>query len=300
MPTLQTYKGVYLWEYVPSLALAIVFGVAFALTTLAHTWKIYNTRLWFCSPFAFGGLRKSHHSESTGYSYALIRELTFKYPIVQIVGYIFRALAANNTGSLAFYITQATCLVLPPVLYAASLYMVYSRIVRAVHGEAFSFISPRWTSVIFVVGDLICLNIQGNAAGLLADDDLINAGRGIIIAGLLLQAVIFILFMLCCVLFHVRFRRHLPRTNATTSAPWEASLNMLYATSTLVLARNIFRVFEYAMGKDGFIQKHEWTFYVFDSALMLLVMIGFYIWYPSKLQKPGRDSIIDVDRLLTD
>lgn len=82
------------------------------------------------------------------------------YCIGEIVGYASRAGAYNDTGSLAPYLIQAIFLVIAPVFFAASLYMVYYRIVRAVHGESFSLISPSWTTIIFVTGDLICLNVQ--------------------------------------------------------------------------------------------------------------------------------------------
>jgi len=65
--------------------------------------------------------------------------------------------------------------------------------------------------------------------------------------------------------------------------PWQASLLMLYATSLAILVRNIYRMVEFVMGQDGYLLSREWPTYVFDGALMLLVMIGFYIWYPSQL-----------------
>jgi len=55
MPTLQTYMGVYLWNYVPSLPLAVVFAALFALATILHTWKMVKTKMWFCLPFVIGG-----------------------------------------------------------------------------------------------------------------------------------------------------------------------------------------------------------------------------------------------------
>jgi len=56
MPTLQTYRGVYLWHYIPSLPAAILFAVLFALVTVAHGWKMISTRMWFCAPFVIGGI----------------------------------------------------------------------------------------------------------------------------------------------------------------------------------------------------------------------------------------------------
>ncbi len=69
---------------------------------------------------------------------------------------------------------------------------------------------------------------------------------------------------------------------------------MLYATSLAILVRNIYRMVEFIMGQDGYLLSTEWPTYVFDGALMLLVMIGFFIWYPSDLRPRSRDSMVEL------
>ncbi len=213
------------------------------------------------------------------------------------IGYIVRTLAYNDTGSLVLYLLQAIFLLIPPVLFAASLYMVYSRIVRAVHGESSSLIPPRWTTTIFVVGDFFCLNIQSGGAGLLANPKNAALGNNIIVAGLGLQVLLFAGFMVACRTFHVRFRARLAAAGRTRhDVPWETLLYMLYATSTAILVRNIFRMAEFTTGQDGYLFVNEWTTYVFDGGLMLLVMGGFYAWYPSRLRldKADRGSAVEL------
>jgi hypothetical protein len=51
---------------------------------------------------------------------------------------------------------------------------------------------------------------------------------------------------------------------------------------------------EYIMGQDGYLLRTEWPTYAFDGALMLLVMIGFFLWYPSQLQATGSESLIEL------
>ncbi|MCJ1388816.1 hypothetical protein MMC18_001666 [Xylographa bjoerkii] len=269
MPTLETYHGIYLWRYVPSLPAAITFAILFGLATTAHGWKMVTTRMWFCLPFVIGG-------------------------IFEEIGYIARAAAFNSTGALSPYILQAIFLLLPPVLFAASLYMVYSRVVRAVQGENFSLISPRRTTVIFVLGDFFCLSIQSDGGGLLIKPNTVHVGDCIIVAGLGLQILMFAGFMMCCLSFNIRFRAHIAKTGATSDIPWQSCLNMLYSTSLAVLVRNIYRVIEFIMGQDGYLLSNEWPTYVFDGALMLLVMIGFFIWYPSQLHPSSRDSMVEL------
>ncbi|KAI4679606.1 uncharacterized protein J4E84_008127 [Alternaria hordeiaustralica] len=271
MPALETYKGAYLWKYVPNFAAAITFGILFLVLTLAHTYKAYKHRTWYAIPFITGG---------------------FSEPM----GYACRAIATHHTGALVPFLLQAIFLLLPPCLFAGTLYMVYSRVVRATHGERFSYVSPRWCTRIFIAGDLLCLNIQSTGAGFLPKPKLVNAGNGVIVTGLGLQVLIFAGFMWCCVLFHRKFSLHLRNTGQTVDVPWESVLWMLYGTSVLISIRNIFRLVEFIAGHDGYLNSNEWPVYVFDGVLMLLVMISFYIWYPPQLQleEIGTESMIEL------
>jgi hypothetical protein len=188
------------------------------------------------------------------------------------------------------FLLQSIFLLLPPVLFAASLYMVYARVVRAVDGEQYSPISLRWCTRFFVLGDWFCLNIQSTGAGLLANARLVHTGDGIIVAGLGLQCVMFVGFMYCCVVFHVRFRK----VGSRARVPWQGVLCGLYVNSVLVLVRNTFRLVEYVMGKGSYLFEHEWPIYVFDGALMLGVMVVFLVWYPSRLQTGGEEDMIEL------
>lgn len=214
--------------------------------------------------------------------------------LVEVIGYIARATAYNATGALLPYIVQAIFLLLPPVLFAASLYMVYSRLIRAVQGDRFSLISPRWTTWIFVVGDFLCLSIQSNGSGLLVKAKTATLGNYIIVAGLGIQVLMFAGFILCCLTFNMRFRAHTIQTGGVADVPWQSYLNMLYSTSLLVLARNIYRVIEFIMGQNGWLIQNEWPLFAFDGALMLLVMIIFFIWYPSQLQPSASAPMIEL------
>ncbi|KAH8692878.1 RTA1 like protein-domain-containing protein [Talaromyces proteolyticus] len=272
MPTLETYEGAYLWNYVPSLPLAATFAGIFTLATALHCVKLYKTRHWFTIPFLMGGFS-------------------------EIIGYVSRAASTYNTGNLATYLIQDIFLVIPPLGFAATLYATYSRIVRAIHGEAFSPVPIRWATWIFVVGDLTCFSVQGNAAGLLGNPDLALTGDYIIIAGLILQIIVFVFFITCCVIFNKRMRVHMAKTGTVFNLPWQSWFTMLYMTSAATLIRNIYRVVEFVMqaiDQEGYLLTNEWPLYVFDAALMLFVMTSFYIWYPNTLRAQIRESMTEL------
>lgn len=172
--------------------------------------------------------------------------------------------------------------------------MVYSRIVRAVQGDRFSLITPRWTTRVFVIGDFLTLNVQSTGASLLANEKHTTLGNNIVITGLILQILLFACFIACCTVFHKRFKAHVRLTGFTTNLPWKEAFHMLYWTSGAVLIRNTFRVVEYIQGRDGYLMKKEWPIWVFDGVLMFLVMVVFFIWYPHHFQPNRTESMIEL------
>lgn len=228
-------------------------------------------------------------------TYSYRRLLTDNNTTVELVGYAGRAAAHNSTGTLIPYVLQSTFLLLAPVLFAASLYMTLSRIIRAVDGASFSLIRPTWLTRIFVSGDAFSFIIQASGAGLRVmagtgkSDINPNLGANIIVGGLIFQIIIFGIFMAAALVFNRRFKSH-ARSSVSHGVPWQASLNMLYVTSAAIMIRNIFRVAEYAMGHDGYLLGVEWGVYVFDAALMTITMAWFFWRYPSQL-KPALKSL---------
>ncbi|CAI6091086.1 unnamed protein product [Clonostachys chloroleuca] len=264
MAILETYNGYPLWRYIPSLPAAVVFVALFTILTVAHGWKMIRHSMWFCIPFFVGGF-------------------------FEVVGYVGRAAAHNATGELIPYLLQSTFLLLAPILFAASLYMTLSRVIRAVDGAHCSIIAPRWLTVIFVVGDCISFVVQASGAGLR-----IMAGQGksninphlgswIIVGGLVFQIIVFGIFIFTGSRFHLLFKKD-PTAIRAESIPWQGIMYMLFMTSAAVMLRNIFRVVEYSMGPDGYLFAVEWGVYAFDASLMAITMALFWLWYPSQLK----------------
>jgi hypothetical protein len=144
-----------------------------------------------------------------------------------------------------------------------------------------TLIQPRKLTRTFVIGDVLSFMIQGGAAGLMVTGKNAKIGEGIVIAGLLIQIIMFGLFTVTAIIFNRRIR-HSPTAESSSSLiPWQKSMRMLYITSALIMVRSLFRVVEYAMGNDGYPLSHEWTLYIFDSVLMFAVMVVYYLWYPT-------------------
>lgn len=110
-----------------------------------------------------------------------------------------------------------------------------------------------------------------------------STGAHIVLAGLLLQIIIFGFFDLVAIMFHHRLA-HKPTSRSIRAQPhWKRSVWLLYFTSACILVRNIVRVAEFIEGFDGYIILHEAFLYSLDAAPMLLVMIALAVGSPSVL-----------------
>ena len=181
------------------------------------------------------------------------------------------------------YLLENLLTLLAPALFAASIYMCLGRIIRATDGDSLSLIRPQRLTALFVTGDILGLAIQGGGAGVMTAGSLADfyAGEKVVIAGLAVLVASFGLFVFVALVFDVRMRRAPTARSRESGLDWRTDLRALYIGSALIFVRSIFRLVEYSQGNSGWLIEHEWTFYVFDSALMLAVMVLFNVLHPS-------------------
>ncbi|KAJ9211301.1 hypothetical protein DTO166G4_7134 [Paecilomyces variotii] len=260
MAKLEPLKsGYYVWHYVPSIPAAIIFILLFLAVTAVHSWKIFGTQVRFTIPFIIGGL-------------------------FEFIGYAARAGAHDKTGKLMPYIIQSVFILLAPTLFAAAVYMVLARIIRSTNGEKHSPIRIELITKLFVTCDILTFFIQGGGAGMMAQTSLAKLGPDIVLAGLVLQILTFVLFLVVAITFARHMRQRPTLVAERGIVPWKKHLYSLYAISIMILIRSIFRTIEYGLGNDGYLLGHEWPSYVFDAVPMFVAMVCFAIWYPSELQ----------------
>ncbi|KAJ5699154.1 hypothetical protein N7462_001159 [Penicillium macrosclerotiorum] len=262
-----------LYNYTPSLVGAIIFAALFFLSTAFHFYQRIISHAKYFNPFLVGGL-------------------------FQVIGYIARAAAHFNQSSTALYAMQQLLILLAPILYAASIYMVLGRIITFLHGEHLSYVPVRLMTKIFVGGDILSFILQGVGGGVMTSgskDNLI-IGQWIIVAGLCVQLLFFGTFILSSALFHIGIRksptekskRTMHHTRFFFSRKWPSLLMACYAVSVLILIRSVYRLIEFIQGNSGYVISHEVFLYVFDAAMMFLVMLIMNIFHPSAvLQEQG-------------
>jgi hypothetical protein len=82
-------------------------------------------------------------------------------------------------------------------------------------------------------------------------------------------------------LAHTRIQTRLQGSGG--GLPWQQLLLGLYTISVLITVRNVVRTVEYGMGSKGYFLRHEWITYVFDAALMVIVLLICLRWYGSRV-----------------
>ncbi|KAI9671855.1 MAG: hypothetical protein M1831_003383 [Alyxoria varia] len=254
--TEQDYYG-----YEPSLPAAIIFFVLFLIAACMHVVEMVKHRSWYFIPLIIG--------------------IFFEF-----VGYGFRLQSHFERMSLQPYIGQTTTLLVAPVLFAATIYMLLGRIARQVEGGADCLIiRPSWLTKLFVGGDILAFLAQGGGGGLLASKDTTvrDTGKYIICGGLFFQLIYFGLFIAAGALFQFRAQRYSGGINR--GGIWERHMAALYVSSSLILLRSVVRVVEFLQGYNGYIMKHEVFIYVFDALPMLIAVVIFNVIYPAGLNK---------------
>lgn len=178
--------------------------------------------------------------------------------------------------------------------------MCLSRIVRSCGavGKRASVLRAKWITRVFLGGDLVALNVQGNGAGLAASQTAKTAevGRWIVIAGLVVQLVVFVGFVVVAGWWQGRMgrgerekREWVPgdadgQHQTEDLPPWRRGLYMLYACSALIGVRSVFRLVEYVQGQDGYLLRTEWPLYVFDTLPMLATQLVYLVWFPHEFK----------------
>lgn len=137
------------------------------------------------------------------------------------------------------------------------------------------------TALVFVLCDVTAFLIQvlGGVMATSTSASTINTGFNILKVGLGLQIIAFGFFLIISFRFHIvsrRFREDWPDTR------WTTMLWAINAGSTLIFLRSVYRMAEFSAGFDGYLNTHEWNFYVFDSGIILTAFVIYNVFHPAQ------------------
>ncbi|PSN66365.1 RTA1 like protein [Corynespora cassiicola Philippines] len=265
-------NGIY--PYKPNQAAAIVFTIGFGASAIYHLFQMCRSRAWFYSSFTVGS-------------------------IMMALGYAARFVSAKSPADLGPYIAQSLFIILPPSLYAATIYMIYGRLVLFVNAAEASIIKPTKVTKIFVTGDVMAFLLQSGGGGMMAQASMSDMGQKIMLFGLAVQLLFFGFFLIISIIFYTRLRN----SAAGLMVPqygkyaWTALLKLMLCAAVIIILRCVFRMIEFGQGHAGYLASHEVYMYIFDTLPMLGVQIMFHFIraneiFGGSVGKGGRDSII--------
>lgn len=180
--------------------------------------------------------------------------------------------------------------------------MVLGRIIILLHGEALSPIRPSWLTKIFVTGDILSFFVQVAGAAIFASN--FNTGQAIVLFGLAAQIVYFGGFVVTGAMFHARISRQPTAEAARLDAMadkrsgWRVVLRVVYAVSSMIFVRSVFRLAEFAGGLSSPLMTHEVVLYLVDAVPMLLVMVILILLHPGHVVPGKEQSVLSQDQEL--
>jgi len=175
--------------YRPSLGFNYFFAVAFFLAGLANiTLGIFTRkrkRTWSYTLFITTGC------------------------FLETAGYAGRVALAYNPWHRDSFTISLVAIILAPTVICVSIYLTLKHVCLAL-GPSVSRIRPRWYPFLFVPADLTCLVLQAIGGGVAAssgnDFAMLQKGNRIIIAGIVLQVVVLLVFGTVAGDYYVRVR----------------------------------------------------------------------------------------------
>ncbi|KAL2755349.1 hypothetical protein ACRALDRAFT_1082382 [Sodiomyces alcalophilus JCM 7366] len=262
----------------------VFFVVAFGLNAAAQGWLTYKSRAW-----SFG-------------VYLAIGTL------MEMIGYIGRAIMANNPWHFQAFFMQLLMLILGPTFIAAAISVTFKHLVMW-YGSQYSFMKPALYPWIFVGSDFVSILIQA-VGGVIAsmateeeipDEAMLDLGNALLIAGVVFQVVNMVF---CGGLMLVYFwRRHtaIKSSAAAASAATghgyasgsESSVNAekaagrsssaedkkvhifiyaIVASYIFIIIRCIYRIPEMQSGWGSDLMQNEATFLALDGAMILIAV----------------------------
>ncbi|KAI9167697.1 Protein RTA1 [Paramyrothecium foliicola] len=246
-----------IYQYEPSTMAAIVSAGLFGVGALVHLIVMYRKKTWYYTPLVVGAF-------------------------MMAAGYGFRIPSANKPSDIMLYAIQSLFTILPPSLYAASIYMIFGRIILFVKSPSASIIAPHKITKIFVIGDLFSFLLQAGGGGVMAVPSMADMGQKVSIIGLVIQLIFLALFLAVALIFWKRMRSSPARnTNSSGSRTWQALFALLLFVSVIIVLRCVFRLIEFAQGHDGALMSKEIYLYVFDTIPMFIVQSAFHFVHAS-------------------
>jgi hypothetical protein len=180
----------------------------------------------------------------------------------------------NNPWNDSGFKLQIVLLTFAPAFLAAGVYLNLRHLVIT-FGASFSRIKPVSYTRIFISCDIFSIILQGAGGGIASaatntQKGLLDAGNGLMIAGMVFQVATLLLFGLFAAEYGIRVWKHKNELNPATftlrrSMMFKSFLGALTLAYVAILIRCVYRVAEMSGGWGNSIMKEEALFTALDS-----------------------------------
>ncbi|RGP69151.1 phospholipid-translocating atpase [Fusarium sporotrichioides] len=218
--------------------------------------------------------------------------------MTQIVGYGARIGMYFLPFNAIPFQAQVCCLIIGPAFNSAAVYLMLKHVV-ALFGPEWSLLKPKLYTIIFIGADIVSLVLQAAGGGIAAttaigDDDMLNLGNSIMMAGIAFQVVTLSVFASLATTFCIK------RVRAVNSYPlsgkalqtWQGARFRWFVCglSTAFLTiyiRCVYRIAEMRGGWGNKLMKEQIPFILleglFDSSMILIATLAQTVLHPGPL-----------------
>jgi hypothetical protein len=183
---------------------------------------------------------------------------------------------------------QICCLIISPAFVTAGIYLVLKHITMS-FGEGWSRLKPVWYTRIFIAGDIFSLVLQGAGGGIAstADDGSSSqdVGTNMMIAGVVFQVVILLIFGFLLVEYTVRTYRRRDQLSAEAMTLFHKMSFRLFMLAVIVaymgiFIRCVYRVPELALGWGSDLMRNEPEFIVLEGVMIVIAVLFLTVFHP--------------------
>ncbi|KAJ5143650.1 uncharacterized protein N7515_002437 [Penicillium bovifimosum] len=254
------------YPYTPSATAGYAFMGIFGVSTLAHIVAMFPFRAAYFIPLILGG-------------------------VCETFGYYGRAWSHESRFEIKSWALQEMLILCAPPLVAATVYMVLGRIIRSFGAEHLSSMRPKMLTFVFVMNDVLCFCTQLGGAGvqMTGDEQVMNIGKKVVLAGLIFSLVVFTFFVLIAAKFHRRLKKMpTPLLIQNPDLPWHRYMWAIYISCFALMLRNLVRTIQFGAARTADVNTKEAYIYVFDAFLMFFAMLVLLVYHPGRLIKKAR------------
>lgn len=172
-------------------------------------------------------------------------------------------------------------IVVAPVILAAGIYVILSKLIALLGREYSPVLKPRTILITFITADVVATILQIAGAAMIgaaeSDGKDSSTPNNILLAGLACQVFTFAVFLCLLALFMKKTAAAVRDYPGLRIFQWA-----VVAASLLVWIRTIFRLVETAEGVLGYLSSHEVFFGVLEFAPIVVAILVLAVWHPGK------------------